>query len=63
MAVALGAIYGIIGVVLVAFANKYGALILYTLLLVTVLILAALVPKRRCKYEGDKNKNQHCGYH
>lgn len=63
MAVTLGAIYGIIGVVLVAFANKYGALILYTLLLVTVLILAALVPKRRCKYEGDKNENQHCGYH
>lgn len=63
MAVTLGAIYGIIGVVLVAFANKYGALILYTLLLVTVLILAALIPKRRCKYEGDKNENNNCGYH
>ena len=63
MAVTLGAIYGIIGVVLVAFANKYGALILYTLLLVTVLILAAFIPKRRCKYESDKNENQNCDYH
>lgn len=62
MALTLGAIYGIIGVVLVVFANKYGALILYTLLLVTVLILAALILKRRCKYEIDRNENQNCGH-
>lgn len=54
MAVTLGAIYGISGIALVVVANKYGALILYTLLLVTVLILAALIQKRRCKYESSK---------
>lgn len=63
IAVTLGAIYGIIGVVLVVFANKYGALILYTLLLVTVLILAALIQKGRCKYEGNENGNQNCNHH
>lgn len=54
MAVTLGTIYGITGIVLVVFTNKYGALILYTLLLVTALVLAALIPKRRCKNEGSK---------
>ncbi|MCM1009209.1 MAG: accessory gene regulator B family protein [Ruminococcus flavefaciens] len=63
MAITLGTIYGITGVVLVVFANKYGALILYTLLQVTLLVLAAFLPKRRCKYESNKKGNQNCNHH
>ena len=39
----LGAVYGGIATVLTAFSNKYGALTLYVLLLVTVLIIVAKI--------------------
>lgn len=45
MAAVLGSFYGVIGTLLTAFSNMYGSLILYTLLLVTVLIIAAKIEK------------------
>lgn len=51
VATMLGVIYGIIGTILIAVSNKYGALIIYTLVLVTLLVIAAIVKDRRCKYE------------
>lgn len=43
IAAMLGTLYGIISIVLIALSNKYGALTLYTLLLVTVLVIAAKI--------------------
>lgn len=43
MAAMLGTIYGAIAIVLTAISNKYGALTLYTLLLVTALVIAAKI--------------------
>ncbi|MGN0607176.1 MAG: accessory gene regulator B family protein [Oscillospiraceae bacterium] len=51
VAAMLGIGYGIIGTILIALSNKYGALIIYTLVLVTLLVIAAIVKDRRCKYE------------
>lgn len=51
MAAVLGSSYGIIGTVLTAFSNMYGSLILYILLLVTALIVAAKIKPGRCKNE------------
>lgn len=56
MAALLGAVYGILATALTALLNRYGALVLYTLLLVTLLIIAAKIKEmRRCKYE-EKNE-------
>ena len=54
MAAMLGIAYGTIGTVLIAFSNKYGALFLYTLLSVIVLIIAAMLQERRGKNEKVK---------
>lgn len=43
VAALLGAAYGAIGTALTAFSNRYGALVIYTLSLVTVLVLAAII--------------------
>ena len=56
MAALLSAIYGIVGIVLTAISNKYGALILYTLAAVAMLIIAAMLQDRRCKYAKHKEK-------
>lgn len=57
VAALLGAVYGAIGTALTAFSNRYGALIIYTLSLVTVLVIAAIVKERRNKNEnGKRNK-------
>ena len=56
MAASLGMVYGIVGTVLTAFSNKYGALILYTLAVVAMLIIAAMLQDRRCKYAEQKEK-------
>lgn len=56
MAASLGMVYGIIGTILTAFSNKYGALILYTLATVAMLIIAAMLQDRRCKYAEQKEK-------
>lgn len=49
----LGTGYGIIGTILIALSNKYGVLIIYTLVLVVVLIIAAILKDRRCKYAEE----------
>ena len=49
----LGIVYGIIGTVLISLSIKYGVLILYTLVLVTALIIAAIITDRGCKYAGE----------
>lgn len=54
VAAVLGSAYGTIGTVLIALSNKYGALLLYTLLSVIVLILAAILQERRIKNEKNK---------
>lgn len=56
MAALLSIVYGVIGTVLTAISNKYGALILYTLSAVAILIIAALLQDWRCKYEQQKEK-------
>lgn len=56
MAALLSTIYGIVGIVFTAISNKYGALILYTLSAVAILIVAALFQDWRCKYEQRKEK-------
>ena len=53
VAAILGVIYGIIGTILIALSNKYGVLIIYTLVLVSVLIIAAILKDRRCKYAEE----------
>ncbi len=50
----LGISYGIIGTILIAISNKYGVLVLYTLVLVTVLIIFAIAKDRRCKYAEEQ---------
>lgn len=57
MAALLGTVYGIIGTALTAFSNKYGCLILYTLSLVVVLVVAAIIKDRRCKNDGKEKFN------
>lgn len=47
MAALLGAVYGAIGTALTAFSNKYGTLVIYTLSLVTVLVIAAIIKERK----------------
>lgn len=54
LAALLGAVYGAIGTALTAFSYKYGALIIYTLSLVTVLVMAAIIIERRDKNENHK---------
>lgn len=49
----LGIVYGIIGTVLISLSIKYGVLILYTLVLVTALIIAAIIKDRGCKYAEE----------
>ena len=49
----LGIVYGIIGTVLISLSIKYGVLILYTLVLVTALIKAAIIKDRGCKYAEE----------
>lgn len=56
MAALLSIVYGVIGTILTAISNKYGALILYTLSAVTILIVAALLQDWRCKYEQQKEE-------
>ena len=56
MAALLSTIYGIVGIVFTAISNKYGALILYTLAAVAMLIIAAMLQDRRCKYAERKEK-------
>jgi len=55
VAALLGAVYGAIGTALTAFSNRYGALVIYTLSLVTVLVLAAIIKERRVYDENSKN--------
>lgn len=57
MAALLGLVYGAIGTMLTAFSNRYGALIIYTLSLVTVLVLAAIINERRSDNESN-SKNE-----
>ncbi|MCM1009108.1 MAG: accessory gene regulator B family protein [Ruminococcus flavefaciens] len=54
LAALLGAVYGAMGTVLTAFSNRYGALVIYTLSLVTALILAAIIKERWDKHESNK---------
>lgn len=54
MAMLLGTVYGIIGTVLTVFSNKYGALVLYTLFLVAVLVIIAISKERWDKNEQGK---------
>lgn len=56
MAALLSIVYGVVGTVLTAISNNYGALILYTLSAVTILIIVALLQDWRCKYEQQKEK-------
>lgn len=49
----LGTGYGITGTILIALSNKYGVLIVYTLVLVTLLIIAAIIKERRRKYAEE----------
>lgn len=53
LAVILGTGYGITGTILIALSNKYGVLIIYTLALVAVLIIAAIIKDRGCKYAEE----------
>ncbi len=50
----LGTGYGITGTILIALSNKYGVLIVYTLVLVTLLIIAAIIKDRGCKYAEEQ---------
>ena len=54
LAALLGTVYGAIGTALTAFANKYGALVIYTLSLVTALVLAAIIKERWDNRESNK---------
>lgn len=54
LAALLGAVYGAMGTVLTAFSNRYGALVIYTLSLVTALILAAIIKERWYRHESNK---------
>lgn len=57
LAALLGAVYGAIGTALTAFSNRYGALVIYTLSLVTVLVIAAILKEGRNRNEnGKRNK-------
>ncbi len=56
IAAMLSLIYGVSAVLLTAISNKYGVLILYTLLLVTVLIVAAKINEWRCKHEDCEKR-------
>lgn len=49
----LGTGYGIIGTILIALSNRYGVLIIYTLVLVVVLIIAAIIKDRGCNYAEE----------
>lgn len=51
IATLMSILYSVIGVTLMYFSNQHGVLILYTLLLVTVLIIIAIFKEWRCKYE------------
>lgn len=54
MAALLGTVYGVVGTVLTVFSNKYGALVLYTLLLVVILVIAAILCERWNTYAYRK---------
>ncbi len=54
VATLLSIIYGTVGTVMVAISNKYGVLVLYTLVLVTVLIICAIAKDRGCKYAEEQ---------
>lgn len=54
VAALLGAVYGAIGTALTAFSNRYGAMVIYTLSLVTVLVIAAIIKERRKNNESKK---------
>ncbi len=56
VAALLGIVYGVIGTTLTAFSNRYGAMVIYTLSLVTVLVIAAIIKERRNSNESNKNK-------
>ncbi len=58
MAALLGAVYGAIGTALIAFSNRYGAMVIYTLSLVTVLVIAAIVKERRNIDEKDRKNDK-----
>lgn len=49
----LGTVYGAAGTMLTALSNKYGVIVLYTLLLVCVLVVAAKCRKGGVMYEED----------
>lgn len=53
VAAMFGIVYGTIGTVLISLSIKYGVLILYTLVLVTALIIAAIIKDRGCKYAEE----------
>lgn len=55
VAALLGVVYGAIGTILTAFSNRYGALVIYTLSLVAVLVIAAIIKERR---SGDENNKK-----
>lgn len=52
--------YGVLSVALLNFSNKYGVLVLYTLSLVTVLIIVVIFQERRCKNEKRKKGKRCC---
>lgn len=56
IAMTLCVVYGITGTALVVLSNKYGSMIIYTLSLVTMLIIAALIMEWRCEYESKKKQ-------
>lgn len=56
VAALLGVVYGAIGTALTAFSNRYGALVIYTLSLVTVLVLAAIKNERRSFNESNSKE-------
>ena len=54
VATLLSIIYGTVGTVMITISNKYGVLVLYTLVLVTVLIICATAKGRGCKYAEEQ---------
>lgn len=51
IAAILAVVYGAASTVFILYSNKYGTLILYTLSLVTVLVIVAIIKNGRCKNE------------
>lgn len=56
----LAAAYCIIGLAMMAYSNQIGVLVLYTLLLVTVLIIITILKEWGCKDERSKKGKRSC---